>query len=160
MDDSTSIGSAVVTADAAVLVALLLFAGLVLATWFSHISKERELRLRMVELAVDILREDPKDANWAKLRGWVVRVIQNSSPVKLTPEEENALKEIRLAAVGTATGTSEVGATRCGLAMWTKRSRIPRKDAASRAAVILLAIPPYAGRRTQPEDSACDPSSI
>ena len=107
MDDSTSIGSAVVTADAAVLVALLLFAGLVLATWFSHISKERELRLRMVELAVDILREDPKDANWAKLRGWVVRVIQNSSPVKLTPEEENALKEIRLAAVGTATGTSE-----------------------------------------------------
>ena len=107
MDDSTSIGSAVVTADAAVLVALLFFAGLVLATWFSHISKERELRLRMVELAVDILREDPKDANWAKLRGWVVRVIQNSSPVKLTPEEENALREIRLAAVGTATGTSE-----------------------------------------------------
>ena len=107
MDDSTSIGSAVVTADAAVLVALLLLAGLVLATWFSHISKERELRLRMVELAVDILREDPKDANWAKLRGWVVRVIQNSSPVKLTPEEENALKEIRLAAVGTATGTSK-----------------------------------------------------
>ena len=107
MDDSTSIGSAVVTADAAVLVALLLLAGLVLATWFSHISKERELRLRMVELAVEILREDPKDANWAKLRGWVVRVIQNSSPVKLTPDEENALKEIRLAAVGTATGTSE-----------------------------------------------------
>ena len=107
MDDSTSIGSAVVTADATVVVALLIFAGLVLAAWFSHISKERELRVRMVELAVDILREDPKDANWAKLRGWVVRVIQNSSPVKLTPDEENALKEIRLAAVGTAAGTSE-----------------------------------------------------
>ena len=107
MDDSTSIGSAVVTADATVVVALLILAGLVLAAWFSHISKERELRVRMVELAVDILREDPKDANWAKLRGWVVRVIQNSSPVKLAPEEENALKEIRLAAVGTATGTSE-----------------------------------------------------
>ena len=107
MDDSTSIGSAVVTADATVVVALLILAGLVLAAWFSHISKERELRVRMVELAVDILREDPKDANCGKLRGWVVRVIQNSSPVKLTPDEENALKEIRLAAVGTATGTSE-----------------------------------------------------
>jgi hypothetical protein len=107
MNDSTSIGSAVVTADATVVVALLIFAGLVLVAWFSHISRERELRLRMVELAVDILREDPKNENWAKLRGWVVRVIQNSSPVKLTPDEENALKEVRLAAVGPTAGASE-----------------------------------------------------
>ncbi len=61
MNDSMSIGSAVVTADATVLVALLIFAGLVLVAWFSHISRERELRVRMVELAVDMLREDPKN---------------------------------------------------------------------------------------------------
>jgi hypothetical protein len=107
MNDSMRIGSAVVTADETVVVALLIFAGLVLVAWFSHVSRERELRLRMVELAVEILREDPKNENWAKLRGWVVRVIQNSSPVKLTPDEENALKEIRLAAVGTSTSASE-----------------------------------------------------
>jgi hypothetical protein len=105
--DDTSIGSAVVTADATVVVAVLVFLGGLLATLFSHVAKERELRVRMVELAIAILREDPKDGNWAKLRGWVVRVIQSSSPVKLTPEEENALKEIRLAAVGTAAGTSD-----------------------------------------------------
>lgn len=59
---------------------------------YSSAIKERELQGRFVELATDILREEPVDQNKA-LRNWATKVIDEYSGVKLTDDARNELIE-------------------------------------------------------------------
>lgn len=54
----------------------------------------RSLQKDYVQLAVDILRSDPKkDDDAQQLRTWAVKVVDAYAPVKLTPEAQSELIE-------------------------------------------------------------------
>jgi len=61
---------------------------------YSTALKERELQGRFVELAVDILREEP-DKEHSELRKWAASVIDTYSGVKLTDDARSELVESR-----------------------------------------------------------------
>jgi hypothetical protein len=61
----------------------------------SSATKASENRVKYVELAVSILRADPS-AESAPLRSWAADVLNNESPVPLSPEAREALKESKL----------------------------------------------------------------
>jgi len=59
--------------------------------------QERSARVRMVELAVEILKSDPRAATNANyMRGWAVDVLQKNSEVPLPKEVLSALMELPL----------------------------------------------------------------
>jgi hypothetical protein len=59
--------------------------------------QDRSARVRMIELAVEILKSDPKAATNANyMRGWAVEVLQKNSEVPLTKETRDALMELPL----------------------------------------------------------------
>src|SRR5262245_44394886 len=59
--------------------------------------QERSARVRMVELAVEILKSDPKvEGNTNYMRGWAVEVLQRNSEVPLPPEAVKGLMELPL----------------------------------------------------------------
>jgi len=61
--------------------------------------QERSARVRMVELAVEILKSDPKAEAMAKenyMRGWAVEVLQRNSEVPLPHEAIQSLMELPL----------------------------------------------------------------
>lgn len=59
--------------------------------------QDRSARVRMVELAVEILKSDPKAATNANyMRGWAVEVLQRNSEVPLPKEALRALMELPL----------------------------------------------------------------
>jgi hypothetical protein len=59
--------------------------------------QDRASRVRMVELAVEILKSDPKaSANANYMRGWALEVVQKNSEVPLPDEAMRALMELPL----------------------------------------------------------------
>ena len=59
--------------------------------------QDRSARVRMIELAVEILKSDPKSATNANyMRGWAVEVLQKNSEVPLPKEASDALMELPL----------------------------------------------------------------
>lgn len=59
--------------------------------------QDRSSRVRMVELAVEILKSDPKAAsNDIYMRGWALEVLQKNSEVPLPKEALGALMELPL----------------------------------------------------------------
>jgi hypothetical protein len=59
--------------------------------------QERSSRVRMVELAVEILKSDPKAATNANyMRGWAVEVLQKNSEVPLPEDALKSLMELPL----------------------------------------------------------------
>src|SRR5690349_22032256 len=59
--------------------------------------QERSARVRMVELAVEILKSDPKaEAKENYMRGWAVEVLQRNSELPLPHEAVKALMELPL----------------------------------------------------------------
>ncbi len=97
---------------------------LVLA-YFGHLTnvslKEKDLGVRMVELAVGILKEDPQEdkTKTPNLRQWAIDIIDEySKKVKLTKDIKEELKEQPLpktVTFGGETSTMTVG----GLGTWT-----------------------------------------
>jgi hypothetical protein len=57
-------------------------------------SKNREMDVKMVEIAVGILSQEPKEGI-APAREWAVDVINGYSDVKVTPEARAALVKYR-----------------------------------------------------------------
>ena len=53
--------------------------------------KERDAQIRMVELAVGILQQEPNPETGTGLREWAVSVIDEQSGVKLSPAAKSAL---------------------------------------------------------------------
>jgi len=59
--------------------------------------QDRSARVRMVELAVEILKADPKpDTNASYMRGWAIEVLQRNSEVPLPKEALRTLMELPL----------------------------------------------------------------
>jgi hypothetical protein len=59
--------------------------------------QDRSARVRMVELAVEILKSDPKAPTSANyMRGWAVEVLQKNSEVPLPEEASKLLMELPL----------------------------------------------------------------
>jgi hypothetical protein len=59
--------------------------------------QDRSSRVRMIELAVEILKSDPKaEAKANYMRGWALEVLQKNSEVPLPEEAITALKELPL----------------------------------------------------------------
>lgn len=72
---------------------------------FTKSMKEAENRLKYVELAVSILRSEPKEEN-ASLRSWAVDVLQQQAIVPLSAEAQTQLKSQKLS---TYTGGWDTG---------------------------------------------------
>jgi 1,4-dihydroxy-2-naphthoyl-CoA synthase len=51
-----------------------------------YASKDRETNIQMLRIALDILREDPKQSKIAAVRGWAVDIINHSSPVPISED--------------------------------------------------------------------------
>ncbi len=58
--------------------------------WFSFASKDEELRVHLVEIAIGILRADPKE-DVTPARAWAIDVIERNSGVLFTSEDRAAL---------------------------------------------------------------------
>ncbi len=119
MTDTPSWAALVATPIATLLAAMF---GAGIGGWFTYASKENELHVRLVEVAVAILRDDPKD-DVAPVRGWAIRVINENSSVKFTDDETKALMQKRLGVVFAATGLAEGKADVSGGGSW--RNGVP-----------------------------------
>jgi hypothetical protein len=65
--------------------------GAALATgYFSAASKDEELRVHLVEIAIGILRADPKE-DVAPARAWAIEVIEKNSGVAFEAKDRDAL---------------------------------------------------------------------
>jgi hypothetical protein len=80
-----------INAIATVVVAGLALAGAVATGWFGFASKDQELRVHLVEIAIGILRADPSKEDVAPARQWAIDIIERDSGVKFTPEDRAAL---------------------------------------------------------------------
>jgi heme/copper-type cytochrome/quinol oxidase subunit 1 len=67
----------------------------IVANSFSNFQKEKELGVRYVELAAQILQSEPNSETKA-LRAWAISVIDYYSPVALTNEARSELEFQRL----------------------------------------------------------------
>jgi hypothetical protein len=94
-----------VTAIATVIGAVLTLVGVYLTGWFAYASKDEELRSHLVEVALGILREDPKGESddMKKVRVWAIKLIARNSGVEFPKEAVTALTDSPLR-------TEEIGA--------------------------------------------------
>ena len=60
------------------------------AGYLAFASKDQELRVHLVEIAISILRADPKE-DVTPARGWALDVIQKNSDVPFSKEDRDAL---------------------------------------------------------------------
>ena len=64
--------------------------------WFGFLNKDRELDIKMLEIALGILREDPEESKIAAARGWAIDVINASAPVQITGAARDELIKQRI----------------------------------------------------------------
>jgi hypothetical protein len=69
---------------------VLTVAAAVATGWLSFVSKNEELRVHLVEIAIGILRADPKD-DVTPARAWAIDVIEKNSGVPFNAEDRAAL---------------------------------------------------------------------
>jgi len=70
--------------------AILALVGVYITGWFTYTSKDEELKVHLVEIAIGILRADPKE-DVAPARSWAIDIIERDSGVKFEPEDRAAL---------------------------------------------------------------------
>ena len=98
-----------VTILVGIITGVLGFCGGLATNLVTYVSKGEELQVRLVELAISILREEPKQP-LLPLREWAIGVIDKNSDVPLTEDAKKALMRFPLAAQGRANGEASVGA--------------------------------------------------
>jgi hypothetical protein len=59
--------------------------------WFTYASKEEELQVHLVEIAIGILRADASKEDVAPAREWALDVIDQKSGVKFSKEDRKLL---------------------------------------------------------------------
>jgi len=91
-DDSGGSGGAspLVVGIVAVLAAAIAGAASFGAAYLAFASKDQELKVHLVEIAIGILRADPKE-DVAPARGWALDVIEKNSRVPFSPQDREAL---------------------------------------------------------------------
>jgi hypothetical protein len=87
--------------------AVLTLFGVYLTGWFAYASKDEELRSHLVEVALGILREDPKGESddMKKVRVWAIKLIERNSGVEFPKEAIKALTDspLRSEEIGSCT---------------------------------------------------------
>jgi len=61
-----------------------------IGNWYSTAVKESQIQVRYVELAVDILKENPSE-NKSNMRGWAVNLVNNYSEIRIDDETREEL---------------------------------------------------------------------
>ena len=74
----------------ALVTAICTLMGVLGGAWIALMTKDHELKIRLVEIGIGILRADPKD-DVTPARRWAIDVIQNNSGVNFSEEEINLL---------------------------------------------------------------------
>jgi hypothetical protein len=100
MNDSPSssggLSTALVGAIAVVIAAVIGAAGGFAAAYYGFLSKDQELKVHLVEIAVGILRADPKEGV-TPARAWALDIIEKNSGVPFSKEDREALLQKPLA---------------------------------------------------------------
>jgi hypothetical protein len=86
----TRLRDASINAVATVTVAAIALAAAVATGWFGLASKDQELKVHRVEIAIGILRADPKE-DVAPARAWALDVIDRYSGVAFSAEDRASL---------------------------------------------------------------------
>jgi hypothetical protein len=73
-----------------VIVGAIGFATAVATGWFEYAGKDQELRVHLVEIAVSILRADPKEDVGAA-RGWALDIMEKNSGVPFSADDRASL---------------------------------------------------------------------
>jgi hypothetical protein len=89
---SSSLQVALISAAAAIIGAALTFAGAYYTGLFQRLSKDGELHVELVKIAVGILAIKKGDAP-AQPRNWAIDVMERNTNVTMTPEERKKLVE-------------------------------------------------------------------
>ncbi len=105
-EETTSIGSLGRRITEAVVVAAIALAGVLGGAWFTLLTKDHELKIRLVEIGIGILRADPKD-DVTPARAWAIKVIQQNSGIDFTDEETNLLLHKPILSKGYGTGYAD-----------------------------------------------------
>ena len=58
--------------------------------WVGLVSKDHELKIKLVEIGISILRADPKE-NLTPARSWAITVIEKSSGYEFSEEDRKTL---------------------------------------------------------------------
>jgi len=108
-DLQTRVRDVSVTAIATILGAILALVGVYVTGWFNYASKDEELRVHLVDIAIGILRSDPKDEGIKPIREWAMDIIDRNSGIQLSKVLEHVVpvSKVRpgdLAYVGPDTG--------------------------------------------------------
>jgi hypothetical protein len=82
-----------ITAGAAIIASVLTLVGAYTTGWFSYASKDEELRVQLVQMAVGILKE-PKASGEAQPRNWAIDVMELNTGVKMNDEERKLLVDL------------------------------------------------------------------
>ena len=96
--ETTSIGSLGRRVTEAIVVAAIALAGVLGGAWFTLLTKDHELKIKLVEIGIGILRADPKE-NVTPARRWATEIIQQNSGVPFTEDEKKALLDNKLSYV-------------------------------------------------------------
>jgi hypothetical protein len=73
-----------------VIVGAIGFATAVATGWFTYAGKDQELKVHLVEIAVSILRADPKE-DVGGARGWALDIMERNSGVPFSADDRAAL---------------------------------------------------------------------
>ena len=87
-----------ITAIATVIGAILALIGVYVTGWFSYASKDEELRVHLVEIALGVLRADPKDTGLTPVREWAMDIIDRNSGVHFSQGARQALSNHQIPA--------------------------------------------------------------
>ena len=81
-----------VTAIASIVAAALTLVGVYVTGWFNYASKDEELRVHLVEIAIGVLSTDPnKDPDIKPVREWAMDIVDRNSGVQFSAAARNAL---------------------------------------------------------------------
>jgi hypothetical protein len=89
-DDGAGGTSPLVVTIVAALSALIGAGATLGVAYFTFASKDQELKVHLVEIAIGILRADPKE-DVTSARGWALDVIEKNSGVPFSPQDREAL---------------------------------------------------------------------
>jgi hypothetical protein len=107
--------SPLVMALVAVLSALIGAGATLGVAYLTFASKDQELKVHLVEIAIGILRADPKEEDVTPARGWALDVIEKNSGVPFSKADREALLHEPLLSTPGPTGPQPTAVNRHGI---------------------------------------------
>lgn len=107
MEDDKPFGQGIVrwfrsrkfTISDAIVGAALTLVGVAIGNWTSLVTKDHELKIRLVEIGIGVLRAEPKEG-LRPAREWAIEIIEQNTGKSFSPEAKKALIENQLPFAG------------------------------------------------------------